>query len=64
MFQSRVAKRGRKLIDYDNAKHGLDTLQNTKKKDEAKIVKVGCGFIPLINWRLLHLRVLGLNRFS
>ena len=41
-FQERVAKRGRKLVDYDSARHHLEALQSAKKKDEAKITKVGC----------------------
>lgn len=40
VFQARVSKRGRKLIDYDNAKHSLDVLNSAKKKDDAKINKV------------------------
>lgn len=40
-FQERVAKRGRKLVDYDSARHHLEALQSAKKKDEAKITKVG-----------------------
>lgn len=39
-FQERVAKRGRKLVDYDSARHHLEALQGAKKKDEAKIAKV------------------------
>lgn len=39
-FQERVAKRGRKLVDYDSARHHLEALQSAKKKDEAKITKV------------------------
>ncbi|XP_060553891.1 myc box-dependent-interacting protein 1-like [Ruditapes philippinarum] len=38
-IKARVSKRGRKMIDYDNAKHGLEVLQNAKKKDDAKIAK-------------------------
>ncbi|KAM7402699.1 hypothetical protein PAMP_017914 [Pampus punctatissimus] len=37
--KERVAKRGRKLVDYDSARHHLEALQNAKKKDEAKITK-------------------------
>ncbi|KAK2858308.1 hypothetical protein Q7C36_006227 [Tachysurus vachellii] len=37
--KERVAKRGRKLVDYDSARHHLESLQSTKKKDEAKISK-------------------------
>ncbi|XP_052804232.1 bridging integrator 2-like isoform X2 [Mya arenaria] len=35
----RISKRGRKLTDYDNAKHNLEVLQNGKKKDDAKVTK-------------------------
>ncbi|XP_007249179.2 bridging integrator 2b isoform X1 [Astyanax mexicanus] len=37
--KERVAKRGRKLVDYDSARHHLEALQNAKKKDDAKISK-------------------------
>ncbi|KAI2663677.1 Bridging integrator 2 [Labeo rohita] len=37
--KERVAKRGRKLVDYDSARHHLEALQNSKKRDEAKISK-------------------------
>ncbi|XP_067170238.1 bridging integrator 2 isoform X1 [Apteryx mantelli] len=39
-IKERIAKRGRKLVDYDSARHHLEALQNAKKKDEAKIAKV------------------------
>ncbi|XP_057244493.1 bridging integrator 2-like, partial [Malurus melanocephalus] len=39
-FKDRIAKRGRKLVDYDSARHHLEALQSAKKKDEAKIAKV------------------------
>jgi hypothetical protein len=39
-LQQRISKRGRKLTDFDNAKHNLDVLENAKKKDDAKIKKV------------------------
>ncbi|XP_060268548.1 bridging integrator 2 isoform X5 [Ovis aries] len=35
----RIAKRGRKLVDYDSARHHLEAVQNAKKKDEAKTAK-------------------------
>ncbi|XP_061210953.1 bridging integrator 2 [Neopsephotus bourkii] len=38
-FKERIAKRGRKLVDYDSARHHLEALQGAKKKDEAKIAK-------------------------
>ncbi|XP_062853111.1 bridging integrator 2b [Trichomycterus rosablanca] len=37
--KERVSKRGRKLVDYDSARHHLEALQNVKKRDEAKISK-------------------------
>ncbi|XP_016127519.1 bridging integrator 2-like [Sinocyclocheilus grahami] len=37
--KERVAKRGRKMVDYDSARHHLEALQNSKKRDEAKISK-------------------------
>ncbi|KAF7711958.1 bridging integrator 2b [Silurus meridionalis] len=37
--KERVAKRGRKLVDYDSARHHLESLQNAKKRDETKISK-------------------------
>uniref|UniRef100_A0A4W3GZT8 Bridging integrator 2-like n=1 Tax=Callorhinchus milii TaxID=7868 RepID=A0A4W3GZT8_CALMI len=39
-FKKRIAKRGRKLVDYDSSRHHLEALQNAKKKDETKITKV------------------------
>ncbi|XP_048873564.1 bridging integrator 2a isoform X2 [Brienomyrus brachyistius] len=38
-IKEKVAKRGRKLVDYDSSRHHLDMLYNSKKKDEAKIAK-------------------------
>nr|XP_019942680.1 PREDICTED: bridging integrator 2-like [Paralichthys olivaceus] len=37
--KERVAKRGRKLVDYDSSRHHLEALQSAKKKDDAKITK-------------------------
>ncbi|KAF5890172.1 bridging integrator 2-like, partial [Clarias magur] len=37
--KERVSKRGRKLVDYDSARHHLESLQSAKKRDEAKISK-------------------------
>ncbi|MCP6640145.1 hypothetical protein NL504_26890, partial [Klebsiella pneumoniae] len=33
-IKSRIAKRGRKLVDYDSARHHYESLQTAKKKDE------------------------------
>jgi len=41
MIQERVAKRNRKLVDYDSTRHHLAGMQNAKKKDDIKIGKVG-----------------------
>jgi hypothetical protein len=38
--QEKVAKRGRKLVDYDSSRHHLEAMQNAKKKDDVKIAKV------------------------
>eukprot|EP00064_Thunnus_orientalis_P005744 superscaffoldBa00000576_g5758 len=37
--REKVAKRGRKLVDYDSARHHLEALQTAKKKDDVKINK-------------------------
>lgn len=39
-LQERVAKRNRKLVDYDSSRHHLEVVQNAKKPDEVKIDKV------------------------
>ena len=36
----RVDKRGRKLLDYDSARHALVQMQSSKKPDDAKAAKV------------------------
>ncbi|XP_016428893.1 bridging integrator 2-like [Sinocyclocheilus rhinocerous] len=38
-FCEKVAKRNRKLVDYDSTRHHLTGLQNAKKKDDIKIGK-------------------------
>uniref|UniRef100_A0A8C5Q2J5 Amphiphysin n=1 Tax=Leptobrachium leishanense TaxID=445787 RepID=A0A8C5Q2J5_9ANUR len=38
-IKSRIAKRSRKLVDYDSARHHLEALQNSKRRDEARITK-------------------------
>ncbi|KAK7492710.1 hypothetical protein BaRGS_00016015 [Batillaria attramentaria] len=38
-LRARIAKRGRKMVDFDNSRHNLEVLQAAKKKDEAKIAK-------------------------
>ncbi|XP_069472881.1 myc box-dependent-interacting protein 1 isoform X8 [Ambystoma mexicanum] len=38
-IKSRIAKRGRKLVDFDSARHHFESLQGAKKKDDAKIAK-------------------------
>lgn len=39
-LQARIAKRERKLVDFDSARHHFASIQKSKKKDEAKIAKV------------------------
>ncbi|GFN75963.1 Amphiphysin [Plakobranchus ocellatus] len=39
VLKNKIAKRGRKLVDYDNARHHLESLQAAKKKDDLKIQK-------------------------
>jgi len=39
-LQTRIAKRDRKLVDFDSARHHFASIQKGKKKDEAKIAKV------------------------
>ncbi|CAM9420233.1 unnamed protein product [Lampetra planeri] len=38
-IKSRISKRGRKLVDYDSARHHLESLQGTKKKEDVKVAK-------------------------
>ena len=42
-WQNRIAKRSRKLVDYDSARHHLEALQSSKRKDESRISKVGAN---------------------
>ncbi|XP_057714526.1 bridging integrator 2a [Corythoichthys intestinalis] len=37
--REKVAKRGRKLVDYDSTRHHLESLQMAKKRDDIKILK-------------------------
>uniref|UniRef100_A0A2K5X711 Amphiphysin n=1 Tax=Macaca fascicularis TaxID=9541 RepID=A0A2K5X711_MACFA len=37
--ENRIAKRSRKLVDYDSARHHLEALQSSKRKDESRISK-------------------------
>ncbi|XP_039545272.1 myc box-dependent-interacting protein 1b isoform X1 [Pimephales promelas] len=38
-IKTRIAKRDRKLVDFDSARHHFASIQKGKKKDEAKIAK-------------------------
>lgn len=40
MLQNRVAKRSRKLIDYDSARHYVESLQASAIRNERKVAKV------------------------
>ncbi|XP_028308271.1 bridging integrator 2a [Gouania willdenowi] len=37
--REKIAKRGRKLVDYDCSLHHLEALRNAKKRDDVKILK-------------------------
>nr|XP_028605514.1 amphiphysin isoform X2 [Podarcis muralis] len=39
-IKNRIAKRSRKLVDYDSARHHLEALQSSKRKDEGRISKL------------------------
>jgi len=39
VLQAKISKRGRKLIDYDVARHNFDTM-TAKRVDQAKLTKV------------------------
>ncbi|EPY80784.1 Amphiphysin-like protein [Camelus ferus] len=39
-IKNRIAKRSRKLVDYDSARHHLEALQSSKRKDESRISKL------------------------
>ncbi|KFP78097.1 Amphiphysin, partial [Apaloderma vittatum] len=38
-IKTRIAKRSRKLVDFDSARHHLEALQSSKRKDEGRITK-------------------------
>ncbi|NXK39947.1 AMPH protein, partial [Piprites chloris] len=38
-IKTRIAKRSRKLVDYDSARHHLEALQSSKRKDEGRLTK-------------------------
>ncbi|XP_056376437.1 amphiphysin isoform X2 [Hyla sarda] len=38
-IKNRIAKRSRKLVDYDSARHHLEALQNAKRRDDGRITK-------------------------
>ncbi|XP_075442768.1 amphiphysin-like isoform X7 [Ascaphus truei] len=42
-IKNRISKRSRKLVDYDSARHHLESLQNSKRKDEGRITKFKCA---------------------
>jgi len=43
VLQAKISKRGRKLIDYDVARHNFDTM-TAKNVDQVKLSKVGLLF--------------------
>ena len=40
LFQKKIDKRGRKLVDYDSQRHQLEGLQRSARRDEYKIARV------------------------
>ncbi|XP_072887409.1 amphiphysin isoform X5 [Hemitrygon akajei] len=38
-IKTRIAKRSRKLVDYDCARHHLESLQHSRRRDDSKLVK-------------------------
>ncbi|XP_041120835.1 myc box-dependent-interacting protein 1 isoform X4 [Polyodon spathula] len=38
-IKTRISKRGRKLVDFDSARHHFESMKTGKKKDEVKIAK-------------------------
>ena len=51
MLQAKISKRGRKLIDYDVARHNLDAV-NAKRVDQVKLSKVGVLFSQVLHCKL------------
>ena len=39
MFQKKIDKRGRKLIDFDAERHAVQQMQNNPNRNEAKFIK-------------------------
>ena len=40
LYQSKISKRGRKLVDFDSARHNYNAQINAKKQDDMKVAKV------------------------
>ncbi|XP_038665875.1 amphiphysin isoform X4 [Scyliorhinus canicula] len=38
-IKTRIAKRSRKLVDYDCARHHLESLQHSRRRDDSKLTK-------------------------
>ncbi|XP_069776735.1 amphiphysin isoform X2 [Narcine bancroftii] len=38
-IKTRIAKRSRKLVDYDCARHHLESLQHSRRRDDSKLIK-------------------------
>lgn len=65
--KARIAKRDRKLVDYDSARHNYATTHKSKKKDGAiKITKVnqvkhtGILYISKVSWAVTFITALSL----
>ena len=49
LFQKKIDKRGRKLIDFDAERHAVQQMQNNPNRNEAKFVraKVGASIVVM-----------------
>ena len=43
LFQKKIDKRGRKLIDFDAERHAVQQMQNNPNRNEAKFVRAKVG---------------------
>ena len=50
LFQKKIDKRGRKLIDFDAERHAVQQMQNNPNRNEAKFVraKVTCLYLSFV----------------
>ncbi len=66
-FQAKIAKRGRKLVDYDVCRHNLQAQESAKKPDDTKITKVRLNEIygeSLSSIRIFQLHLISYYNFT